>query len=101
MGQIRPENHGPTISTSATTAIVAGTTSGYTEYEVFGPIQMVTDTVFTPATCVMQDNGGNKPEAGVTYPAGFTLYKYFTTIHIASGNIEISANKNKKELGFL
>ena len=98
MGKLRPENHGPTLTNAATTAIVAGTTSGYEEYAAFGPIQIVADTVFNTA-CVMASGGGDKPDTGTTYPAGLTLYKYFTTIQIDSGTIEMAGQKDLKELG--
>lgn len=97
--RLRPENHGPTLSVNVATAIAAGTTSGYEEYEAFGPIQIVTDTVFTPATCVMAGGGGDKPIAAVTYPAGFILRKYFTTIHLASGVIEMVGLTDKEDQG--
>ena len=98
MGQLRRENFGPTESINVTTAVVAGTTAGFTEFEVLGPVQMVTDTVFN-AGSVMATGGGSEPDTGTTYPAGFILYKYFTTIHLTSGDVEVVGHKEADEIG--
>lgn len=49
---------------------------------VFFSVQMVTDTVFTTLTDTT-DTGG--PLAGLTIPAGVTLYGNFTSIKLTSG----------------
>ena len=96
-GKLRPETFGPVESTSVTTAIVAGTTSGFDEFEVMGPVICITATTFNTA-CVMHANGGNKPITSAAYPAGYIVRKFFTTIQIDSGDIEIVGHKSAKEL---
>lgn len=99
MAKLRPESFGPTLSVNVTSAIVAGTTSNYEDYEAFGPVQIISDTVFN-AGCVMLTDGGDEPPAAITYPAGLTLYKYFSTIQLTSGEVEMVGIKDKADLGF-
>lgn len=95
---VRDIVHGPTLTVIGTTAIVAGTTSGYEEYEAFGPIQIIADAVIDHANCVMLPGGGDAADA-TSYPAGFVLRKFFTTFKLTSGQVEMVGIRDKASLG--
>lgn len=98
MAKLKPHLNGPSLTVTTTSAIVAGTTSGYETYEVFGPVQVITDTVFS-SSCSMATYGGDAPPTSVTYPAGFVVYKYFKTLTIISGSVEMMGHTDIEDVG--
>ena len=99
MGQLRRENFGPTMTIDDTTAVIAGTTSGYEEFVVLGPVIVITDMTINAASVMYDMDGNNKPAVTVTYPAGFVLRKFFTTLQLASGSCEVVPHRDTSELG--
>jgi len=86
-------NHGPTLNINGTSAIVAGTTSGYEESACFGPVYCYEDTVFN-SNCVMHGGSRFAPDFTDTYPAGTWVFKYFTTLQLTSGAVEVCELKS-------